>query len=132
VANGLSAIYEESLSMLEPIVPVATESSVETAIERRAWVRYRCQQRAVYCALPSYDRLGADVRDLSVDGVGLVLPTTVEPDTELIIEMKTTARRIFLTLLARVVHCTLASENEWLVGCEFITKPTEEQLKALL
>jgi PilZ domain len=118
--------------MPEPIVPVATETSDRTELERRAWVRYPCRRDAVYCALPSYDRFGCQVRNLSVDGVALVLTTEAAPGTELIVEMKTTARRIYLTLLARVVHCTALSECEWLVGCEFITKPTEEQLKALL
>jgi hypothetical protein len=37
-----------------------------------------------------------------------------------------------LTLRARVVHSTLEAEGTWVIGGEFITVPSEEQLQALL
>ncbi len=101
-------------------------------VERRASVRYQCSQSATFASAPNYERFVARVKDISITGVGLVVSTHIEPGTYLIVEMKTRARGILLTLLARVVHSTPQSENSWNVGCELVNKPTEEQLQSLV
>ena len=103
-----------------------------TAIERRAWVRYQCSREACYSSLPSYERFWATVQNISVDGIGLVVSAPIEPGTYLVVEMQTTSRPIYLTMLARVIHAVEQAEGGWAVGCELITKPTQEQLQALL
>ena len=118
--------------MSEQTTLVQPEAKKGREGERRAWVRYQCSREASYSSLPTYERFWATVRDISVDGIGLILSTAVEPGTYLIIEMKTTSRPISLTMLARVTHSTPRDEGGWAVGCELVTKPTEEQLRSLL
>ena len=101
-------------------------------VERRAVIRYLCDREVVYSRLLTRKRLWARVRNVSVNGIGLLLGAPIEPGTDLIIEMKTMDPGIPLTLVARVVHVTMQANESWIVGCKFLTRPTEEHLLALL
>src|SRR5205823_8668652 len=100
--------------------------------ERRASVRYQCSNRASCSSLAPFERLSGCLRDISTHGLALVLGASVREGTELVVDLKTRNPGICLTLLARVVHTTPEDEGKWIIGCEFITRPTEEQIKALL
>jgi hypothetical protein len=100
--------------------------------ERRAVIRYLCGREAACSILPAYERLTGHLREVSTKGASLVLPSQVEPGTHLVLEIKTQAPGITLALLARVIHATQRSDTGWIVGCEFLTRPTEEQVSALL
>src|SRR5207245_7184009 len=106
--------------------------SVQQLADRRAAVRYQCSNSASCSSLAPFERLNGRMRDISRTGIALVLGTTVREDTQLVIDLKTKNPGICLTLLARVVHSTPADEGSWIIGCEFITTPTEEQITALL
>ena len=106
--------------------------SVAQTIERRAAVRYQCSTSASCSSLAPFERLSGTMRDISRNGIALILGTSIREGTELVIDLKTRNPGICLTLLACVVHSTQDAEGNWIVGCEFITTPTEEQIKALL
>jgi c-di-GMP-binding flagellar brake protein YcgR len=101
-------------------------------VERRAVVRYLCDRQVTYRPLLTRERLRARVRNISVDGIGLLLSDAIDRGTEIAIELQSLDPDIPLTLVARVVHATRESNGSWLVGCKFLTRPTEEHLLALL
>ena len=72
------------------------------------------------------------VYDLSRAGVGLLLGQPVEPGTELDIELLTQQAIVHVAVRARVAHTTRREDGRWLVGCEFLTRLTGEELAALL
>lgn len=100
--------------------------------ERRAVVRYLCDREVFYFPLWSGERLWARVRDISVYGIGLLLSAPMEIGTDLAIDMRTMNPRLPLALVARVVDVTMQEEGCWIVGCRFLTRPTEEDLLSLL
>jgi c-di-GMP-binding flagellar brake protein YcgR len=100
--------------------------------ERRVSVRYQCGREASCSSLAPIERLSGRVRDISMEGIALVLGTSIREGTEVVIDLKTRNPGICLTLRARVVHSTLEAEGAWIIGGEFITVPSEEQLQALL
>src|SRR5438270_12982584 len=102
-----------------------------TDCERRATVRYQCSCEASCSSLAPFERLHGRVRDVSTQGIGLLLRDSIREGTQLVIDLKTRNPGIYLTLLARVVRAREEGEGMWTIGCEFITIPTEEQLQAL-
>jgi hypothetical protein len=107
-----------------------TDSGIE--VERRAVIRYLCDGDLISSPLLTREGLWARVRNISREGVGLLHTAPIELGTKVVIEMKTVDPAISLTLRARVVHVTMQEEGSWLVGCKFLTKPTEGDLLALL
>jgi c-di-GMP-binding flagellar brake protein YcgR len=103
-----------------------------TEFDRRASVRYQCSNEASCSSLAPFERLSGRLRDISINGVALILGGEIRPGTQLLIDLKTKNPGICLTLLARVIRASLEAEGTWIVGCEFITTPTEEQVQALL
>src|SRR5262249_32657237 len=100
--------------------------------ERRAIVRCHRNHRALCSGVSTYERLWARVRDISVNGIGLIQSSGIEPGTVLTIEMRTKTQGASQALLARAVHATKRTESSWLVGCEFLTRLTAEQVRELL
>jgi hypothetical protein len=100
--------------------------------ERRVTVRYQCSAEASCSSLAPIERLSGRVRDISKEGIGLVLGTSLRVGIDLIIELKTRTQGIGLTLMARVMHSTFEAEGNWIIGAKFLTTPTEEQIQALL
>jgi hypothetical protein len=94
--------------------------------ERRAAVRYQCNQTFSYFSSPKSERLWARVRNISVAGIGLVTSRALDPGTVLTIEVKDKE------LSACVVHSTRDAAGTWLVGCRFDTKLSDAQLRELL
>jgi hypothetical protein len=74
----------------------------------------------------------ATVRDLSINGIGLVLARRFEPGAGLVIEVPGTASDVSESLLARVVHATSVGRNLWLLGCTFPSPLSDDELNALL
>jgi|AP3Bu8745761321_1050154.scaffolds.fasta_scaffold05393_1 hypothetical protein len=118
--------------LLQTVRPVEEFADTGMEVERRAVIRYLCDREVVYSRILTRERLRARVRNVSVNGIGLLLDAPIEPGTVLLIQMKTMDPDIPLTLVARVVHATMQAEGSWIVGCKFLTKPTEEHLLALM
>jgi hypothetical protein len=112
------------------LAPKPTPPAAE--LERRVSVRYQCSWEASCSSLAPVERVSGKLRDISTHGTALVLGTSIREGTDLVIDLKTRNPGICLTLLARVIHATREEEGTWVIGCEFLTTPTEEQLHALL
>jgi hypothetical protein len=119
--------------MLAPtLLPTEESTDGYLGLERRAMVRYLCERVVICSPLTAGERLWAQVRDISTNGIGLFLCAPLELGTELIIEMKSIDPSQSRILIARVVHATMQEEGRWIIGCKLLTKPTEEQVLALL
>ncbi|HZY83896.1 MAG TPA: PilZ domain-containing protein [Gemmataceae bacterium] len=99
--------------------------------ERRASARHFCRLEGSCRALPEGrgESWAATVRDISADGVGLLLRRRFEPGVLLAVELA--VGREARSLLARVVHAT-AHAGGWLVGCRFLSPLDEDELRAIL
>jgi hypothetical protein len=124
--------YREVAMLMQTRRPVEELADGGMEVERRAVVRYLCDREVVYSRFSKRERLWARVRNVSINGIGLLLSAPIAPGTDLKIEMQTMDPGIPLTLVARVVHATMQEEESWIVGCKFLTRPTEEHLLALL
>jgi len=105
------------------------------AAEWRASVRQPCHA-TTYCQLapgrPDDLCWPAQVRDISVDGVGLVLARGFQQGTVLEFELHNDRRGRWAQALVRVVRSAARDEGGWLVGCVFARKLAPEELNALL
>jgi hypothetical protein len=70
--------------------------------------------------------------DLSAGGVGLVLSRPLEPDTPIELELAGPHQVCCLRVDARVVRVTPQRNGDWIVGCEFRRRLTDEELDTLL
>ena len=120
--------------MLLQTLPSAKELSDPGSIEieRRAAVRYLCDREVFYSPLWTVERHWAHIRNISVHGISMLVVAPIECGTDLAIDMKTVDPSISLTLVARVVHATKQDDGNWVVGCKFLSGPSEEDLLALL
>jgi hypothetical protein len=124
--------YREVAMLMQTLRPVEELADGGMEVERRAVIRYLCDREVVYSPVLTGERLRARMRNVSVDGIGLLLDDPLDPDTDLSIELQTLDPGIPLILFARVVHATMQADGSWIVGCKFLTRPTEEHLLALL
>jgi c-di-GMP-binding flagellar brake protein YcgR len=100
---------------------------------RRGAVRYQCAP-----ATPGQVQLGGEewqrawVLDLSLGGIGLLLSRAIEPGTQIVVHLKNATRDKVYQLTARICHATRQPDGDWILGCEFIEKLTDDQMDALL
>src|SRR5262249_19029025 len=88
----------------------------------------------VACELTTYgvsDRWSARVRDISADGLGLVLDRSLDAGTVLEVEFTTNDGSLAYTVGARVSHSRAVREGEWLAGCTFVGRLSDEELRDL-
>ncbi|MCI0378373.1 MAG: PilZ domain-containing protein [Gemmataceae bacterium] len=101
---------------------------------QRASVRYRCAPATagkVYLE-DSAPFLHAWVVNLSESGLALAIERPLEAGLLLNIQMKSAGSDNLVQLAAHVAHSTQQSKSEWLIGCEFLTPLSKEQLDKLL
>jgi hypothetical protein len=122
--------------MPEHTILTATDqtSPIPHRIERRATVRYPFNQPALWRASDSHGSvcLWGRVRDISLEGIGLVLKRGLKPRTILIVELEGPRGQATCSLEAQVVHATLQPDGTWHTGCSLARRLTEQELKALL
>lgn len=100
----------------------------------RATIRYQCAP-----ATASSIRLDNDheyqrgwVQNLSVAGIGLLLSRPISPTTHILVILKTADGQRTLNMEARVIHSTQQPSGDWVVGCEFSERLSEDDLDQLL
>jgi hypothetical protein len=101
--------------------------------DRRAVERYPVSA-GVTCPFlaPVAEGLGAaKVRDVSMQGIGLLLGRRVEPGTLLTVVLSNAAKGFSKTVLVRVVHAT-PQPGGCLVGGTFETPLTYQEMSALV
>jgi eukaryotic-like serine/threonine-protein kinase len=114
-------------------VPGRTKHKSANDYERRATVRFPSKQgAAVHPLSGGKEEWEATIRDISADGVGLVLPRRFEPRTVLSLDLAATdtepARRLFV----RIVRVTTLPSRRWLVGCIFANRLGEDEVQSLV
>lgn len=103
-------------------------------LDRRALVRYPCiQETSCHFIVSSrYESQWARVHDVSTGGVGLAMERQIEPETLLLVELRTERGRYARGVLARVVHATPQADGTWFIGCSFVHRLSDTELEALL
>jgi|SRR5947209_758411 len=76
--------------------------------------------------------LPARVRDISADGIGLVLRLGIGQGTFLEVEFQGAPQGPPRRLMARVVHATVQSHSRWFLGCTLVKTLGEADLRQLL
>jgi hypothetical protein len=103
------------------------------AAERRATVRYAmdadtsCSPLASRVEGPAW---AARVRDISRNGLGLVLNRRFEPGTVITVDLPF-GEGCSRLLLARVVHSVAGPGGGWIVGCKLVSPLTGDELALL-
>jgi hypothetical protein len=122
--------------MLEVImVTEAGSPTIDVDNEHRQRVRYP-QVTKAYCQrgageLDQFWWMGR-TRDISGGGVGLFLPYSFAPGTELTIELESAGRTFAHTAHARVIHSQRQPSGNWLIGCAFAQELSPLEVTELL
>ena len=113
---------------------VAATVSAACKAERRASVRLQSSAKGACQSLSLERETGweAAIRDISGNGIGLLLSRRFEAGASLAIEIPEAARGQKHLLLARVVRATLQSDGNWLVGCTLMSPLAEDEVRLLL
>ena len=74
----------------------------------------------------------ARIKDVSQDGIGLLLTRHVEPGTVIVVALKNEVKKFFRFQLVEVIHSTSQLGGGYLIGGVFLTPLTYEELAALL
>ncbi len=103
------------------------------APDNRTWSRFPCEVQAVYQVVGDGEdlRREAKVLNLSAGGLALSVDHDVRAGALLSAELHAPGGRPVLTILACVVHVTVQSESERILGCNFIQELREEDLQEL-
>jgi c-di-GMP-binding flagellar brake protein YcgR len=110
------------------------DAPVMATVERRAYLRYFCDAVA-FCQQPNTRQRPpwrARVRDLSVQGMGLVFDQGLAAGTVLDIVLENAAGDRSVSLLALVRHGTRMPDASWLLGCQFSRPLTPAELDDLV
>jgi len=117
------------------VVPTLASAALPPA-ERRVRVRYAPAAGVETLYHPMYKRRNeqgwpAKVRDISADGIGLILCRWFGQGTLLEVELHNASRTAWRQLSVRVRHATPCADG-WLVGGAFVEPLNERDLKAFL
>jgi hypothetical protein len=119
--------------MSRPVGNVAATPGKLPAVERRAWVRYPRKLVTMWQLLGvGEEHWTAEVQDLSLNGVGLVINRSFPPATVLTVRLRNSTCTYERSALVRVQHCTAHPDGDWLVGCTFVVKISADELHQLL
>lgn len=72
------------------------------------------------------------MQDVSAAGIALRLGRRFEPRAKVIIELRDATQDAPLQLLARIIHVTATGQGDWVLGCEFLTELSPQELQELL
>jgi hypothetical protein len=122
--------------MSDASTPVAgAPGSRIQCLERRASVRHASTMEVSYhpIAVPAVGPCcPARIRDISLDGIALVVPHPYAPGAVLAVVPEVLPQSLAPALEARVLHVTPHGDGLWMAGCKFLTPLGEEELHALL
>jgi hypothetical protein len=76
-------------------------------------------------------RWSAQVRNVSAQGVALLISRRFELGTVLSVELEATRESPSRTLLARVVRLRPQADGKWEVGCTLVEKFSDQQARSL-
>jgi len=102
------------------------------ALERRITQRHPCTMLASCFLDPSRELLWGSICDISLAGIGVVMDRCLQPETRMLIQLRSASEASLIALAARVTHCSGLSPGRWTVGCRFIGDLSNNDLRALL
>jgi hypothetical protein len=115
--------------MANTSIPLAPAHGPVTA-DRRASVRYPWLREVQY---RFSDECGtALMRDLSADGASFLLPRELAPGMIITIELLDVSRQCWHLKVVEVVRVAPRSPGLWLVGSQFTTQLSDDELQLLL
>jgi len=123
--------------MAESTIPIEAELTLFrpkfNKVRRRTAERYRCAlATAGKLYFPgSGETMTAWLNNLSVTGIGLNLPRSLDAGQELVIQVRIEGGAP-VKLPARVVHATAEVDGTWRVGCTFDVPLAADVLESLL
>ncbi len=103
--------------------------------ERRRAVRFECQRRNSWrlFATTTCSSGQGTVNDISVNGISLSVDSALRPGMFLDLSLANDDGEAFSQpMLVRVRRVTPQADGSWLVGCNFVKKLTEEELRVWL
>src|SRR5262245_25542797 len=125
--------------MVEPTMsqftPASPQLEVPTApVDRRAAVRYQCELATSLRPMRGAEdeQWPARLRDISTQGVGILVGRRFEPGTQLTLELQSDDAGLAYTLAARVVRVEDRNGAFWLLGCVFARPLGDDELQKLL
>jgi hypothetical protein len=103
-------------------------------INQRATIRYQCAPATAGRVAVAEDRefQRAWVLDLSSKGIGLELTRTLPIGTLVIVQLKGAHNGKIYEFPAHVIHATPTPTGDYIIGCELVTRLSDEDLEALL
>jgi len=72
------------------------------------------------------------VKNVSTDGIGLISSDALAVGLMLVINLANPSKNFSKTLRARVVHCTEQAGGNYLIGGNFVTPLTYDELRILV
>lgn len=113
--------------------PELPSADLPQTFERRAYVRYVRRLEGLWQLLGvgSPDLIDGTLFDLSVTGVGLVVPRVFPVGTTLYIRLRS-ATRGWISHLARVRRCGPDGSGRFQIGCQFVKPLSVQQLQTYL
>jgi hypothetical protein len=124
------------MSTVQGFAPAAVPPATSGKAECRVWERHSCELPSA--CQPLAARQDKDVswqgqiRDISRGGLGLVLNRRFEPGTALVLELVFPGATEPQSLLIKVVHVRAMPGNQWVLGCSFLSRLSEERLQRML
>lgn len=102
--------------------------------DQRNRPRYKCETEANYQLVTTTDEKQhpAKVLNISSTGIGLMVDQMVPTGTLLSVEMHANDPETARTILSCVVHLSPQQENQWALGCNFITELSEKDLSVFV
>jgi hypothetical protein len=110
--------------------PNLSQQAAMPSGERRAAARRRYLEGPLLCflVLGSAHHRSATLRDVSISGVGLLVGSPLEPGTALFLQVPGEEEESIRFLRARVVRAARREDGSWLVGCQFASTLSREEL----
>lgn len=119
--------------MPEPGAICFDQSARDSKDTRRGTPRFRSGHVTFFRAVGA--RSGeselATVLDISATGIGLLVRSSINKGSILVIELNSTVREIRHQRLARVTHVTDQGDGSVLIGCEFASRLSDAELRTL-
>jgi hypothetical protein len=113
---------------------MSESNGIEHARERRVAVRWSSSQQAS-CHFATLEKITcrwARVANVSLDGIGLILPCPLEAGQDVVIELPCKDPTNAKTVSAHVVHVQELDPGSWSLGCAFDKPLTTDDLNALV
>lgn len=102
--------------------------------EKRLSVRHTVNATAGWCVSISgqSEPLTGALCDISTGGIRIMLNRALDPGTVFTVELCHDAKPQVLSRLVRVVHCVTQADGASLLGCQFSTPLTFEQVQSMM